>query len=121
MAGPLYRMVSRSRLPAKAGHGDQGRSRYRRLCGTAAASKRSALILRNPMNPMISELRPNASFCLALAALVAADVSPRLNSAPANAEAVLHAGMIGLDTSHVPAFAKLFNNVKATSALAGIK
>jgi len=29
--------------------------------------------------------------------------------------------MIGLDTSHVPAFAKIFNNPKATGDLAGIK
>src|SRR5687767_1590243 len=35
--------------------------------------------------------------------------------------AALRAGMIGLDTSHVPAFAKLFNNPKATGELAGIK
>lgn len=33
----------------------------------------------------------------------------------------LRAGMIGLDTSHVPAFAKIFNNSKATGDLAGIK
>jgi len=33
----------------------------------------------------------------------------------------LRAGMIGLDTSHVPAFAKLFNNPKATGDLAAIK
>lgn len=33
----------------------------------------------------------------------------------------LPAGMIGLDTSHVPAFAKLFNNPKATGEIAGIK
>ncbi len=32
----------------------------------------------------------------------------------------LRAGMIGLDTSHVPAFAKLFNDPKATGELAGI-
>src|SRR5256885_4868803 len=73
------------------------------------------------MKAIISEFRPNASFCLALAALVAADVSPRLNSAPAAAEGALRAGMIGLDTSHVPAFAKIFNNAKPTSDLAGIK
>ena len=30
-------------------------------------------------------------------------------------------GMIGLDTSHVPAFAKIFNNPKATGDLAGFK
>src|SRR6058998_959853 len=35
--------------------------------------------------------------------------------------APLKAGMIGLDTSHVPAFAKIFNNSKATGDLAGIK
>ena len=33
----------------------------------------------------------------------------------------LRAGMIGLDTSHVPAFAKLFNNAKTTGELAGIR
>src|SRR5437588_7078781 len=33
----------------------------------------------------------------------------------------LRAGMIGLDTSHVPAFAKLFNDPKAASELAGIR
>src|SRR3989440_11728931 len=35
--------------------------------------------------------------------------------------APLRAGMIGLDTSHVPAFAKLFNNPKATGDIAGIR
>jgi hypothetical protein len=35
--------------------------------------------------------------------------------------APLRAGMIGLDTSHVPAFAKIFNDPKATGDLAGIK
>jgi hypothetical protein len=35
--------------------------------------------------------------------------------------APLRAGMIGLDTSHVPAFAKIFNNPKATGDLAGIQ
>src|SRR5688572_7205502 len=33
----------------------------------------------------------------------------------------LRAGMIGLDTSHVPAFAKIFNDPKATGDLAGMK
>src|SRR2546430_8315246 len=52
-----------------------------------------------------------ASLCLLLAFLSAhaADSTP------------LRAGMIGLDTSHVPAFAKLFNNPKATGELAGIR
>ncbi len=35
--------------------------------------------------------------------------------------APLRAGMIGLDTSHVPAFAKIFNSPDATGDLAGIK
>ena len=35
--------------------------------------------------------------------------------------APLRAGMIGLDTSHVPAFAKIFNNPKAIGDVAGIK
>jgi hypothetical protein len=33
----------------------------------------------------------------------------------------LRAGMIGLDTSHVPAFAKLFNDLKATGDISGIR
>jgi GFO/IDH/MocA oxidoreductase family protein len=33
----------------------------------------------------------------------------------------LRAGMIGLDTSHVPAFARIFNNANATGDVAGIK
>src|SRR6267378_5787786 len=37
------------------------------------------------------------------------------------ADQPIRAGMIGLDTSHVPAFAKIFNNPKATGDLAGIK
>jgi hypothetical protein len=36
-------------------------------------------------------------------------------------QAVLRAGMIGLDTSHVPAFTKLFNNPKATGDISGIR
>jgi len=35
--------------------------------------------------------------------------------------APIRAGMIGLDTSHVPAFAKIFNNPNATGDLAGIR
>src|SRR5215510_5355238 len=34
---------------------------------------------------------------------------------------VLRAGMIGLDTSHVPAFAKIFNDPKAEGEVAGIR
>jgi hypothetical protein len=41
--------------------------------------------------------------------------------AVAQEQKVLRAGMIGLDTSHVTAFAKLFNGPQATGDLAGIK
>ena len=42
-------------------------------------------------------------------------------NAPAAEPTTLRAGMIGLDTSHVPAFAKIFNNPKSSGDLAGIK
>lgn len=42
-------------------------------------------------------------------------------SAHAADPAPIRAGMIGLDTSHVPAFAKIFNDSKAAGDLAGIK
>ena len=38
-----------------------------------------------------------------------------------SAESQLRAGMIGLDTSHVPAFAKIFNNAKAGDDLANVR
>src|SRR5687767_3317946 len=37
------------------------------------------------------------------------------------ADGPLRAGMIGLDTSHVPAFTKIFNNPQATGEIAGIR
>ena len=43
------------------------------------------------------------------------------NEARAQNTTPIRAGMIGLDTSHVPAFAKLFNGPKAVGDLAGIK
>ena len=53
-----------------------------------------------------------SAFCTIWASLVnAADPSAPL----------LRAGMIGLDTSHVPAFAQVFNNPKATGDVAGIR
>jgi hypothetical protein len=42
-------------------------------------------------------------------------------NAQENTGAVIRAGMIGLDTSHVPAFTKIFNDPKAEGDLAGIK
>lgn len=61
--------------------------------------------------------RPNLWFHFTLAnALLAFCICTRAaDSAP------LRVGMIGLDTSHVPAFAKLFNNPKATGDISGIR
>lgn len=50
--------------------------------------------------------------CLLLASVVAAVAAE---------PATLRAGMIGLDTSHVPAFVKLFNDPKAPAELAGVR
>ncbi len=51
----------------------------------------------------------------ALASLQAAQAQEKAAAPP------IRIGMIGLDTSHVPAFAKLFNNPKASGDLAGFK
>src|SRR6266545_2672776 len=59
----------------------------------------------------------NFLFRAALATLV---LGVCINARAAEA-APLRAGMIGLDTSHVPAFTKIFNSPKATGDLAGIK
>jgi len=65
----------------------------------------------NPLNSRHLLLRATLTTCvLSLAVHTRADEP-----------ALLRAGMIGLDTSHVPAFAKIFNNPKATGDLAGIK
>jgi predicted dehydrogenase len=42
-------------------------------------------------------------------------------AAQERSSATIRAGMIGLDTSHVPAFTKIFNDLKAAGDLAGIK
>jgi hypothetical protein len=44
-----------------------------------------------------------------------------LSTSALAADRPLRAGMIGLDTSHVPAFTKIFNNPNATGELAAIK
>jgi hypothetical protein len=59
----------------------------------------------------------NPWFRVTLATFVLSFVSVARAAEPAS----LRAGMIGLDTSHVPAFAKIFNSPKATGDLAGIK
>lgn len=47
--------------------------------------------------------------------------APSLVEAQDQPSKPIRAGMIGLDTSHVPAFAKIFNNPGASGELAGIK
>src|SRR5437870_7412403 len=69
------------------------------------------------MNHPTIHLGRSLCFRSILAALV---LSFSLNAAAAD-PAPLKAGMIGLDTSHVPAFAKIFNNPKAAGDLAGIQ
>lgn len=60
--------------------------------------------------------------CLKLTFLLSAILlGPLPGQAQSEASKSLRAGMIGLDTSHVPAFAKLFNGPKATGELAGIR
>jgi predicted dehydrogenase len=60
--------------------------------------------------------------CLKLPVLLSAILlGPLPGQARSEAPKPLRAGMIGLDTSHVPAFAKLFNGPKATGELAGIR
>ena len=65
------------------------------------------------MNRSFALLIPAVSILL-LASALSADVA-------AAATAPLRAGIIGLDTSHVPAFVKLFNDPKATDDVAGIR
>ncbi len=69
------------------------------------------------MNAPTSHRERNVRSRVALTLLVGSICA----SAPAADPAPLRAGMIGLDTSHVPAFAKIFNDPKATGDLAAIK
>lgn len=69
------------------------------------------------MNEPTSDDWRNFWFRVTLATLLLSLASDARSAEPAP----LRAGMIGLDTSHVPAFAKIFNNSKATGDLAGIK
>ena len=54
-------------------------------------------------------------------ALLAVLILPIFMNSRAADPSPLRAGMIGLDTSHVPAFAKIFNDPRASGDLAGIK
>src|SRR5215213_2818895 len=69
------------------------------------------------MKHPISHQGPNFLFRV----IPAAAVLSILVSARAADPAPLRAGMIGLDTSHVPAFARIFNSPNPTGDLAGIK
>jgi hypothetical protein len=57
---------------------------------------------------------------LALLTIVLSSSFPSVRAEEKPAKTI-RAGMIGLDTSHVPAFAKIFNDAKADGELAGIK
>ena len=71
------------------------------------------------MKPSASFFSPHyLVFGLAVATFWLAGPAPA--AAPADPP-VIRVGMIGLDTSHVPAFTSIFNSPKATGDLAGIK
>src|SRR5579863_3968215 len=53
--------------------------------------------------------------------LISAYLLGLLLNARAGEQTPLRAGMIGLDTSHVPEFAKIFNNPKGDKDLAAIR
>jgi hypothetical protein len=61
------------------------------------------------------------SYKIAFFALVGLLLSMNSLTAQEKSAAVIRAGMIGLDTSHVPAFTQIFNDRKASGDLAGIK
>lgn len=69
-------------------------------------------------SPLFSGLPRWRPFCQAVAVLVAFVAS---GGGQAAFGAPLRAGIIGLDTSHVPSFVKLFNDPKAAVDLAGIR
>jgi len=71
------------------------------------------------MKPSASFFSPHhLIFGLAVATFWLAGPAPA--AAPADPQ-VIRVGMIGLDTSHVPAFTSIFNSPNATGDLAGIK
>ena len=61
------------------------------------------------------------SYKIAFFALMGLLLSMNSLAAQEKSAAVIRAGMIGLDTSHVPAFTQIFNDPKAASDLAGIR
>ena len=64
-------------------------------------------------------IRPIAIILLAIATIASfAHAADESAGSPSN---VIRIGIIGLDTSHVPEFTKIFNNPKATGNLAGFK
>src|SRR6266536_667584 len=69
------------------------------------------------MNQPTRQPGRNAGFRIAFTTLI---LSVSMNATAAD-PAPHKAGMIGLDTSHVPAFANIFNNPNAAGDLAGIK
>ena len=69
------------------------------------------------MNHSNLPVRQNRRFPAILSSLLLGLALPVYAADPAP----IRVGMIGLDTSHVPAFTRIFNNPEATGDLAGIK
>lgn len=62
-------------------------------------------------------MRSHWLICLSIVSFFSSDVV----HAQEQTAKPLRAGLIGLDTSHVPAFSRIFNNAKASGDVAGIK
>src|SRR5437879_6154753 len=76
------------------------------------------IVYMNMKHPSVL-YRWNLWFCATLCGvLMILNVSARAAEEP---QSPLRAGMIGLDTSHVPAFAKIFNNSKEGGELSGLR
>src|SRR5258708_30012835 len=67
------------------------------------------------MNNQPSAIRRTFWFCVTIFNFICASHLQGAEHSP------IRVGMIGLDTSHVPAFAKIFNNPKATGDVSGIQ
>jgi predicted dehydrogenase len=73
------------------------------------------------MNPTVPVLLSICSLAACAAFARGADDAPAPAPAAAPAAKVIRAGIIGLDTSHAPAFTDLFNDPKAAPDVSGIR
>ena len=77
--------------------------------------------VRSPKSSFMNHLNLQSARILLFCAILCGLILTVCANARAADPALLKIGMIGLDTSHVPAFAKIFNNLNATGDLSGFK